>query len=141
MEITISQKQKIDESAKKYSLKLVLLFGSHSREEFLHKESDFDIAYLSEEDLNAREVIDLNCDLMDIFNSDRIDLVDLKKTNPFLRYEIAKNCKLLFGDQMEYLEFKAFAFRDYINHQPLFQLRDFLIKKRQNLLRKSIYGK
>lgn len=135
------QKQKIRDLAKRYNLKLILLFGSRIKKKFLHLESDFDIAYLGKRDLTGEEEINLNCDLVDIFNSDKIDLVDLKKANPFLRYEVAKNSDLLYGNEIEYLEFKAFAFRDYINHRPLFDLRDFLIERRHKLLKESIYGK
>ena len=125
----------------KYELKLLLLFGSRAKDEkYIRKDSDFDVAYLSKKELTGKEIIDFNCDLMDIFNFDKVDLVDLKKDNPFLQYEIAKNSKLLYGKEMDYLEFKAFAFKNYISHKPLFELRDFLIKKKHQLLAKKIYG-
>ncbi len=134
--------QKIEKLAKKYDLNLLLLFGSRVKyKKFLHEESDFDVAYLSKRELFGKEIIALNCDLMDIFNSDRVDLTDLKNTNPFLRYEIAKNSLLLYGKEMEYLEFKAFAFKDYINHKPLFGLTTVLIRRRHQLLKEKMYGK
>jgi len=142
MELNFSQKRKLNELAEKYQLKMMLLFGSQVRKqpEQLHQESDFDIAYLSKKDLSGKEIIDLDCDLMNVFNSDRVDLTDLKNANPFLRYEIAKNSQLLYGKEMDYLEFKAFAFKDYVGHRSLFELRDFLMKKRHRLLGKFLYG-
>lgn len=135
-------KKKINKIAKKYALDLVLLFGSQTKnKKRLHRESDFDVAYLSKRDLPGKEIIDLNCDLIDIFGNDRVDLVNLRRIDPLLRYEIAQNSQLLYGGEMDYLEFKAFAFRDYIAHQNLFDLRELLIKKRQRLLKQSIYGK
>lgn len=134
--------QKIKEIAKKYNLNLVLLFGSQVKnKKYLHRESDFDIAYLSRRELTGKEIIDLNCDFIDFFHCDRIDLVDLKKDNPLLKYEIAQNSKLLYGEEMDYLEFKATAFKSYIDHQPLFKLEDILIRKRHEFLKESIYGK
>ncbi|MBU2578882.1 hypothetical protein KKA09_02080 [Patescibacteria group bacterium] len=137
-------KQNFEKIAKKYELDLLLLFGSQVKnKKYIHQESDFDIAFATtaKKELNGKELIDLNCDLIDIFNCDRIDMVNLKNEDPFLRQEIAKNSQLLFGDEMDYLEFKAFAFRDYIDHQSLFDLQDILMKKRHQLLGELIYGK
>ena len=133
--------KQIKKIAKKYDLELLLLFGSRVNKKFLHKESDFDIAYLSERELSGQEQVDLNCDLMDIFHSDKIDTVNLRKANPLLRYQIAAKSELLYGDEMEYLGFKAFGFKDYVLHRSLFELEDSLINKRHQLLTKSIYGK
>jgi predicted nucleotidyltransferase len=133
--------EKIKEIAEKYGLKLLLLFGSRVKDEkYIRKDSDFDVAYLSEKDLDIKQEIELNCDLIDAFGSDKVDLVDIKRVNSFLRNEIAKNSKLFYGKKIDYLEFKAFAFKDYISHKSLFELQDFLIKKRHQLLREKIYG-
>lgn len=139
MELDLAQKEKIKRLAGKYQLKLMVLFGSQTKRKRVHKESDFDVAYLSKKDLSGKKIIDLNCDLMEFFQTDRVDLVDLKKADPFLRYEIAKNSQLLYGREMDYLEFKAFAFKDYINHRPLFELRELLMKKRHQSLAKFLY--
>lgn len=130
----------IKKIAQKYDLELLLLFGSKVSGR-THQESDFDIAYLSRKELSGKEMIDLNCDLMDVFESDRIDTVDLKKASPLLGYEISKNCQLLFGKELEFLEFKAVAFKKYIDAGPLFKLQDVLIKKKHRLLKETIYGK
>lgn len=142
VEITSAQKQKINELAKEFNLKLILLFGSRlSEKKFLHRESDFDIAYLSEGNLDLMAEGKLICDLMSIFKSDKIDLENLKKADPLLRHEVAKNCLLLYGKKEDFFEFKARAFKDYINHLPLLELEDFLIKRRQKLFAQTIYDK
>jgi len=135
------EKKQFNKIAEKYGLKLLLLFGSQVNKKNLHQESDFDIAYLAERELKGREQIDLNCDLMDIFHSDKIDMVNLKNVDPLLRYEIAINSELLYGDGLDYLESNAFAFRTYIDSQRLFDLEDILVEKRHKLLEQSIYGK
>lgn len=133
---------RIKKLAKKYDLKLLLLFGSQLRyKKFLHPESDVDIAYISQRELSGEEIINFNCDLIDTFNYNKIDIVDLKKAPPFLCFEISKNSKLLFGKKMDYLEFKAVAFKKYIDTHSLFELEDFLIKKRQKSLGNFIYDK
>lgn len=138
--LNFSQERKLNKLAEKYQLRLVILFGSRVKEK-LHQESDFDIAYLPKKELSGKGIIDLNCDLMEVFKTDKVDLVDLRKVNPFLRFEIAKKSQLLYGKEMDYLNFKAFAFKDYINHLPLFDLESVLIKRKHELLRKKIYAK
>ena len=69
--------------------------------------------------------------------TNQLDLTDLAKANILLRYETTSRGKLLYGDEDEYTEFKAFAFRDYIDAKPLFELEDILIKKRQELIKQA----
>lgn len=140
MELTQKQKERIKELAKEFNLKLVLLFGSVASRE-THQESDVDFAVLPENNLSFDEEILLNTKLSGLFGDKKIiDLVNLKKVNPLLKYEIAKNCLLVYGKEETLFEFKAQAFRDYINHLPLLELEDFLIKKRQKLFAQSLYG-
>lgn len=134
------EKEQLNKIAKKYDLKLLLLFGSQVDKKSLHQESDFDIAYFSRRELDGRELIDLNCDLMDVFVDDKVDIVDLKKADPLLKYQISVKSKLFFGDIMDYLGFKALSFKEYIDHTSLFEIEDYLIKKRHQLLTKSIHG-
>ena len=48
MRLNLEQKEKIKKLARKYQLKVVILFGSQVKRKALHQESDFDVAYLSE---------------------------------------------------------------------------------------------
>ena len=142
MEFSQAQKNKIKELAKQFKLKLVLLFGSGVSKE-MGQESDVDFAVLGEKDLSFEEKIILNTKLSGLFRDEKIiDLVDLKKANPLLKQEVAKNCILLYGKEEDFFEFTAQAFKEYIDHLPLLELEDFLIKKRQKLFTESIarYG-
>jgi len=123
-------KEKINKIAKKYDLDLILLFGSRLREKkYLQRESDFDIAYLSKKDLNLMEEAKLICDLMPIFKSDKVDLVNLKRANPLLMKQIFENHKVLFCRNLKiYYQYKIYAERRYAEAKPLFQLTEELIK-------------
>ena len=130
MKVNIFDKKIIEEIVKKYRIKLLLLFGSRVKEKFLHPESDFDIAYLSERKLSLKEEVDLNCHLMTLFSSDKVDTVDIRKANPLLLYEIFSNHKILFCENKNiYDAFQVYAQRRYFEAKPLFELRDFLLKK------------
>lgn len=121
---------KIEELAKKYQLSLMVLFGSQVEQKYLHKESDFDIAYLSEKDLDLMEEAKLICDLMPIFGSDKVELVNLKKTGPLLMKQIFEKHNILHCKDSEiYHRYKIYALKRYIEAQPLFSLRNLLIKK------------
>lgn len=135
------RKSLIKKIARKYNLELILLFGSQVRyKKYLHQESDFDVAYLSSRDLDLTEEAQLIVDLAPVFKSENIDLTNLKNVNPLLRYEISRNCVSLYGTEENLFNLKALAFKDYINHLPLLDLEDFLIKKRQKLFAQSLYG-
>lgn len=120
---------KIKEIAKKYNLDLILLFGSQVRKKVLHKESDFDVAYLSKKDLDLMEEAKLICDLMPIFKSEKVDLVNLKRAGPLLMHQIFENHKILFcKDPKIYYRYKIYAERKYVEARPLFKLTEELIK-------------
>jgi len=126
--------------AQKYQLDLLILFGSRVKvKKFLTDESDFDIAYRAKKDLQGKEMINLNCDLMGLFKNDRVDIVDIKKADPLLKFAISRNSKLIYGDEIEYLNFKSSAFKSYIDAQPLFDLESKFIAKRQEALRGLLY--
>ena len=139
MSLKINKKE-IEKIAQKYNLEMILLFGSqvNGRAKF---DSDVDIAYSAQKLLPTNEKIDLNNDLCDFFKKDIVDQVDIKNANPLLLYEISQNSKLIFGKEIDYLEFRAFAFRNYIDSESLFNLEKLLIKKRHNELGKLIYAK
>ncbi len=117
---------------------MVLLFGSRASENY-REDSDVDIAVVSHGNLEMKDKISLNTDLISVFDNDRIDLVDLKKTDdPILIYEIARNCKLLFGERDDLDNFKLFAYRNYVDHEPLFKLQREIARRNQKNLDKIL---
>lgn len=132
-------KEKIKKIALKYNLEMVLLFGSQVNGR-AKLDSDVDIAYSVQKPLSAGERIGLNNDLGNLFHKDNVDQIDIRSANPLLLHEISTNSKLIFGKEIDYLEFKAFAFRNYIDSQSLFNLEELLIKKRHKEFGRLIYG-
>jgi predicted nucleotidyltransferase len=125
MEITEKQTQKIDELAKKYHLKLVLLFGSRVDGK-IHKESDYDVAYLPEKNLSFDEEIDINFQFTLIFRHerDRVDTVDIRKAPPLLLAMIFKKCQVLFQkDNLIFPTYRVYAFKKYLEARPALEER------------------
>ena len=124
-------------------IKFIVLFGSYATKT-AGESSDFDIAvYLKGnrslfDDLS--EYSDILCKIGGFLgiNPDKMDLTDLNSANILLRYDVTSKGELLYGNADEYQQFKAFAFREYVDARPLFDLEDFLIKKRQELIGQAL---
>jgi predicted nucleotidyltransferase len=131
-------REKIEKYAFEKGIKFIILFGSQALGN-RRENSDFDVAVLTTREKNI-SVLENYSEILDFLSKTlgipdyRIDLTNLNKANPFLKYEVVCSGKLLYGDEDEYADYRAGAFKDYIDSQPLFHLEKYLIKKRQNLL-------
>ena len=125
-------KPQIKELAKKYGLDLVMLFGSQVTGK-THKESDFDIAYLSDKKLSfedeGRIIIDLAL-IIGARDERLVNLCSVKEAGALLLKEIFDRHQVLFcADRNVYDSYKIFAVKNFIESRPLFDLRDYLIGK------------
>lgn len=136
-------KEKLEDYAKKRGIKFIVLFGSQAKG-ISQEGSDFDIAVLrmnkKNSDLNVyNEILFGLCEILNIPDY-KIDLTDLNYADPFLKYEITANGKLLYGNDKEYAIYKVFAARDYIETEDLRKLTEKLVFKKQKLLAEKIYA-
>lgn len=125
----IEIKPKIEKLTEKYGLSFLLLFGSRASGK-THARSDFDIAYLSKKPMDLMDEARLICDLMPVFRSDKVDLVNLKNAPPLLMKRVFDQHQALFcADRAQYFAYQMYALRSYIEAKPLFELRSLSIKK------------
>ena len=127
MEIIKDQKLKIDKIAKKFQLKLIVIFGSFANGKH-KKDSDLDIAILGLKEISFNKQISLTNELSLIFNKN-IDLSVLNRANPLLLFQASKNPILLYGNRQEFLKFKLYAFNMYNDYAPYFEMEKNLNKK------------
>ena len=114
MEISDKQNQKIAAIAKKFSLSLVLLFGSRVSGP-LNQESDFDVAYLPKKPLDSEDEIQINYEFTNIFEGNKVKVISLEKTPPFFMKKIFDNHKILFCSDMQvYYSYRIYAFKIYV---------------------------
>ncbi|MEK7500650.1 MAG: nucleotidyltransferase domain-containing protein [Patescibacteria group bacterium] len=117
-------KTKIEQLAQKYNLELVLLFGSQVTGK-VHKESDYDIGYVSARKLDLDDEGRLINDLMGVVGVDDerfINLVNIKKANPLLLYAITSSCQVLYEKEPTvFARLRAFAFKQYVETKPLYE--------------------
>ena len=132
MENKTKEKALIERVAQKYLLELVLLFGSRVQRK-IHRESDFDIAYLSKKLLDLEKEAKLIIELSPIFKSENIDLVNLKKAPPLLFYAITKNCKVLYEKTpLLFANLRAYSFKKYIETKPFYEEKFKRLKEKIN---------
>jgi len=127
MKIAKDQKIKIAKIAKKFRLKLIVIFGSFANGKN-RDDSDLDIAILGSKEVSFKEQISLINELSLAFNKN-IDLSVLNKANPLLLFEASKNSILLYGSREEFLKFKLYAFNAYNDYAPYFAMEKNLNKK------------
>lgn len=107
--------------AQKHGLSLILLFGSRIQGK-IHKESDFDVAYLAEKELDLMAEARLILDLSSIFKSENIDLVNLRKAPPLLLFAITKTARIVFEKEpLLFAALGAYAFHKYIETKPFYE--------------------
>ncbi|MDP2166722.1 MAG: nucleotidyltransferase domain-containing protein [Thermodesulfovibrionales bacterium] len=97
-------------------LKLVLLFGS-ALTGGAHKRSDLDLAFLFD---GPADVLGLTNSAVRLLRTDNIDVVDLRRASPLLRYSIVRTGKVLYERSPGiFNEFCSLAFRVYVDTKKL----------------------
>lgn len=129
-----SKKPEMGKIAEKYGLSLVILYGSYAKNS-AKKDSDIDIAvYRKGRTISFGELVGLNNEFADIFQSIEVDVKSLHNTNPLFRYQVMQAGVLLYGKKLALHSFKAYAFKDYYDSMDLLRLKEILIKKRLKTL-------
>lgn len=142
IKITPRQQKQINQIGKNYNLKLVVIHGSYAKDR-AHSGSDLDIAVLGKIKLDFDDIIKLITEFGDVFDDSRereMDLKSLHNADPLFCWQVMKDSILIYGQSIDYQEFKAFAFRQYMDHKPLFKLESRLVNKALNYLKQKIYA-
>lgn len=136
LNLTELQMKKIKEVGKKFDLKLLLLHGSYATGNE-RKDSDIDIAALGRKKLDYKTLSKIYFEMEGLFVNDldkELDFKSLHGADPYFIYKVAKDSQLLFGKQMDYDEFKAYALKVYLDSKDLRNLEKKMVTKYQNYL-------
>jgi uncharacterized protein len=125
----------IAEITEKYKIKMLIYFGSYHTEYFNY-ESDIDIAFLSSGALDSSEQLQLLEDLIIFHRKSEIDLVDLQKADPLLRYEVAVNGKVFYEEEPDFFDrYALFYIKQYYELKPVIQAE---MKQIKNAIREVL---
>lgn len=120
----------IEKIAQEYSLELVLLFGSRVSGR-VRKDSDFDIAYISRKNLDLMQESQMIIELAEVFNSENIDLLNLKIADPLMFYSVLNECDVLYEDRpMIFSSYRAYSFKKLIENRFLYEEKFRRLQKR-----------
>ena len=109
---------------------LIIAFGSQISGK-MRADSDFDVAVLAPKPLTLTDRTKLCGYLAKKFNlnEDKIDLTDLRTASPLLLYEVAKNGKLMQGNNFNFIRFKVRAWKIYQDTAKFRRLGGQMVKK------------
>ena len=113
---------------------LAYLFGSEAKGT-THPESDIDIAVLLSDQVPEAEygqrVVDLNTELIGIFQRDAIDVALLNTAPPLLAFQVVRHGVVIYDPHHRYVSFYIDTFNRYEDTQPLRDLQWHYYLKRQ----------
>ena len=69
-----------------------------------------------------------------------VDLAPLHSADPLFRYEVMREGRRLFGSVDDFLEYQAYAYRDYVDSADLRALEDVLFRKKMARIREALYA-
>ncbi|OGI64273.1 hypothetical protein A3H53_03675 [Candidatus Nomurabacteria bacterium RIFCSPLOWO2_02_FULL_40_10] len=126
-------KSKIAPLAEKYGLKLIVLFGSQVSGK-THRESDYDIAYLSKKELSLEEESGFMYGLMPILkirDERLVNIVDMKTAGPLMLYSITNKGRVLFEREIgSFFALKIYAWKVFVDTQSFRDNCFRIVKKR-----------
>ncbi len=130
-------KKQINNVARKFALKLIIVFGSQVTRK-THEKSDFDLALLAKKsNFTLKQYSNLVFHLQKVFPEQELDIVFVSHADPLLLKKIVETGFLLYGKKRDFAEFKIYAFHRYQDYQPYFELEKKVV---ENYIRKLNYA-
>ena len=135
MEIQTKQRQMAEKLIRKHGLGFAVIFGSQANGN-ARENSDLDIGILDPKPETYRRYGELFNDFSKIFKGINVDLRMIKGAEPVFLYNALCKGKFLAGEKQSFLSYQAFAYKNFIDSKPLFDLKMKLLLKRQKVLNK-----
>jgi predicted nucleotidyltransferase len=131
--------QKLEQVCLELGIRMLILFGSRARHDGrLKPDSDLDLGLLFHTETSFELYGQCFDRLADVFPGYSLDLGFLHQADPLFRYEVFRDGRLLYGDEMDFLEYRAFAFRDYIDSKDLRDLEATLFHRKMLFIQNEL---
>jgi predicted nucleotidyltransferase len=112
----------VDFARANHEISALYLFGSYSSGHERSK-SDIDLGVLFNQDVDGFARINMETEISNILAKD-VDLVDMKRSGPFLRHQIYKHGRLIYHDESDYAYiFRAKSINEYLDSDYSQRLR------------------
>lgn len=131
----ITELKELQQVLKSHGVKLAYLFGSYATGE-IDKFSDIDIGILFKKTEKKKQIDSLRIEIANLLGEEAIDIIDLERAPPKLKYNIIKQGKVIHGkDQSE--EFEIQAMKEYFDFKPM---EDRYFQKMEERIERGEYG-
>lgn len=132
---------RLDEICTGLNARMLVLFGSRATgTPAPNEESDIDLALLVSDPARHQRSWEYHAALAEVFAEMPVDLVFLAAADPLFRWEIMSAGVLLWGDVDEFLELRAFAFRDFVDSADLRALERTLSERKLAQIRQGLHA-
>jgi uncharacterized protein len=131
----------LEAAAERLGARMVVLFGSFATgSPPPGPDSDIDLALSLQPGTAPPGHLRLIGALEPAFPGRNLDPVLLAGADPLFRWEIMEPGRLLYGDPLDFLEYRAFAYRDFVDSADLRALERTLFEKRMAYVRGIVRG-
>lgn len=136
MKFTLQQNKQLQKIGRKHHLRFLVLHGSYAKST-PHQRSDLDIAYMCKRKDTFEKYLKIFQDLSEVLGNSvkrELDLKPLHNVDSLFRFYVVRDGILLYGNKTEYAEFRAYAYKDYMDSFDLRRLQDILLRKSIKIL-------
>jgi predicted nucleotidyltransferase len=129
---------RLGEIAKRFSIRLILQFGS-TVTGVTHNRSDMDLAaQLMFSDVSLQTVLEIQEALQTVFSGREVDLAILNRADPLFLKKIVESCRVLFGTPQDLARLRLHAFKAYQDFRPYLELeRQYVARRLESLMAES----
>jgi len=106
--------------------RLVVLFGSVAGGR-IHAQSDIDLGVDLDGDCDILEVQDR---IVDLLEDDRVDVVELRRADPVLAYQIAQGVPLFESPVGRFREFALHTWKSRLDYEPYMEIERRYVRNR-----------
>lgn len=122
-------------------IRMLVLFGSNAPGGLPPgPDSDLDLAFSFHPQGSRPGRLALHEAFADAFPDQTLDLVELTNADPLFRWEIMRHGILLHGDVDDFLEYRAYAYRDFVDSADLRALERLLSGRKLALIREQLHA-
>lgn len=130
---------RVESACRELGLTMLVAYGSRACGRST-PESDLDLALLGPGPRNWERLSTCLRRLGEVFPDYSLDLTFLSDADPLFRWEVMREGVLLFGDPLTFLEYRAFAYKDFVDSADLRRVEQALFRKRMDWIREQLHA-